>query len=157
MVLHRGEENILIAGLGKGHTNGDVIVHLPDRNVLITGDLVTHPFPAAAEAFLSDWIDVLGQLEELSFDLLVPGHGPVMNDRKYIRHLRELLTSVVTQVEKDFADGQSLEDTIASVNVDHMRERFVTAGTREDLAFDRFFLRPAIESAYRETAEIATP
>ncbi len=150
LVLHRGKEIIRIAHLGKGHTEGDVVVYLPDRKVLIAGDLVTYPFPAAAEAFLSDWIDVLGQLEELSYDVLVPGHGPVISDQKYVRNLRELLTSVVTQVEKALAGGQSLEDTLALVNVNHIRTRFVAAGTVEDRAFDRFFLRPAIESAYRE-------
>ena len=153
LILHRGDETIQIIHLGKAHTDGDIVVYLPERKVLIAGDAVTRPFPAAAEAHLLDWIDVLKQVDELQWDQLVPGHGSVVGDHVYVRDLRALLVSVVEQVERAVANGESLEDTIASVDVSDLRARFVTEGSREDMGFDRFFLKPAIESAYREFSE----
>src|SRR5688572_30353818 len=41
MTLHRGDREIQIRYLGRGHTAGDVVVFLPRERVVITGDLLT--------------------------------------------------------------------------------------------------------------------
>jgi glyoxylase-like metal-dependent hydrolase (beta-lactamase superfamily II) len=38
LTLYRGSRRIDIRHLGKGHTSGDIVVHLPKEGILITGD-----------------------------------------------------------------------------------------------------------------------
>src|SRR5919205_648595 len=45
LTLHRGKRTIEFLSLGRGHTGGDIVVHLPEEKILITGDLVIWPVP----------------------------------------------------------------------------------------------------------------
>src|SRR5687768_5259936 len=40
MTLHRGAREIRLLHLGRGHTAGDVIIHLPKERIIATGDLL---------------------------------------------------------------------------------------------------------------------
>src|SRR5262249_38063627 len=73
LVLHRGERTIAIRFLGRGNTRGDLVVYLPKERVLVTGDLLVSPMPYATDAYLDDWIRVLGILRATSADVIVPG------------------------------------------------------------------------------------
>ncbi len=43
LTLHRGSRVIDILHLGRGHTSGDIVVHLPNEGIVVAGDLVIHP------------------------------------------------------------------------------------------------------------------
>jgi len=45
LTLHRGNRVIDIRHLGSGHTSADLVVHLPNEGIVITGDLVVNPIP----------------------------------------------------------------------------------------------------------------
>src|ERR1039457_6434136 len=61
------------------HTTNDSIIHLPERSVVFTGDLLFNGgTPFALQGSVSGWIEVLGTvLRPLGARTLVPGHGPV--------------------------------------------------------------------------------
>ena len=61
------------------HTTNDSIVHIPDRDVVFTGDLLFNGgTPFALQGSVSGWIEVLETvLRPLGAQTLVPGHGPV--------------------------------------------------------------------------------
>ena len=61
------------------HTTNDSIVHIPDRSVVFTGDLLFNGgTPFALMGSISGWIEVLETvLRPLGARTLVPGHGPV--------------------------------------------------------------------------------
>src|SRR5574337_1130102 len=65
MTLWLGKLEVRIAQLGRGHTKGDTIVHLPSQNICFSGDLVE--FEAACytgDAYLADWPQTLDRSEE---------------------------------------------------------------------------------------------
>lgn len=75
-----------------GHTSGDLMVLVPDADVLFAGDLCF--FGVAPLAFQGDpsvWVEMLDAVAELA-DTIVPGHGPVGSEREvreqqdYLRH-----------------------------------------------------------------------
>ncbi len=150
LVLYPDKDEIHLLSLGSGHTRGDVVVYVPARGVAITGDLVTHPVPAAAEAFPVAWIETLEALLALDFEVAVPGHGPPLYDRGYIELMAATLKSIVSQVRTARNQGLDLAAAAAAVQVEGLREQYADPGTTEDKAFARFFLQPAIESVYRE-------
>jgi len=68
---------------GVGHTDNDVIVHLPADNLVITGDLIFHGthayYDRGARANSEGWIASLREVVKLckGGTVVVPGHGPV--------------------------------------------------------------------------------
>ena len=83
--------------VGPSHTAEDVVVWLPQRQVLFAGDLVFRGrIPFVGQADSARWIDALDTL--LSFDarVVVPGHGPASTQaradleltRDYLQYLR---------------------------------------------------------------------
>jgi cyclase len=61
------------------HTTNDSIVHIPERSVVFTGDLLFNGgTPFALMGSVAGWIEVLETvLRPLGARTLVPGHGPV--------------------------------------------------------------------------------
>lgn len=68
---------------GPGHTDNDAFIHLPDRNILHTGDLVfhkLHPYiDLGAGATIDGWIESCEQMIGLCDEntVVIPGHGEV--------------------------------------------------------------------------------
>ncbi len=64
--------------MGPAHTTNDVVVWLPERRVLFTGDLVFNGgTPFVAMGSISGSLTALERLRELDAETIVPGHGPV--------------------------------------------------------------------------------
>lgn len=157
LVIHLGELEVHVLRPGRGHTRGDLVVHVPARDLLITGDLLTHPIPAAAEAFPVDWVETLTVLDALEFSTLVPGHGPVLEDRVYFRDVSDLLRALVAQVKTAIREGRSLEQIQGLVDVEEFKSRLTGGDPIVARAFDRFFLQPAIEATFSQFSSSASP
>jgi cyclase len=81
--------------VGPAHTDGDVIVHVPDAGVVFTGDILFHGgHPIVWSGPIANWIaacDLLLELEGVT--TVVPGHGPVTTLetvaglKRYFEHL----------------------------------------------------------------------
>jgi glyoxylase-like metal-dependent hydrolase (beta-lactamase superfamily II) len=64
--------------VGPAHTAGDVIVHLPAKRIVFTGDIVFRLCtPIGWEGTYARWIAALDLIEALAPDVVVPGHGPL--------------------------------------------------------------------------------
>jgi glyoxylase-like metal-dependent hydrolase (beta-lactamase superfamily II) len=94
LTLHRGKRTIDIVFLGRGDTDHDTVVHLPQDKVVVAGDMVVHPFPYGFSTQPAEWIATMGRLAELDFDFLVPGHGDVQRGKTYLRRVIELVKAV---------------------------------------------------------------
>jgi cyclase len=61
------------------HTPGDMMIWLPDDQVLLAGDvLVNQVTPSFRDARLPEWIKTLEEVQALPVKAIVPGHGPLM-------------------------------------------------------------------------------
>lgn len=64
--------------VGPAHTDGDCIVHVPDRQVVYTGDILfVGVTPVAWAGPVSSIVAALMQVKMLQAQVIVPGHGPV--------------------------------------------------------------------------------
>ena len=83
-----------------GHARGHLCPHIEKENIFFSGDLVTgkgSSLVAPPEGQMQTYMRSLSALEELAPDLILPGHGPIVEDprtrvRELIEHreLREL-------------------------------------------------------------------
>ena len=69
------------------------------RRPLLTGDLVVFPFPFATEPYVTEWAAVMRRIERMDLTRIVPGHGPVMNDKTYVRDVTQVLESISRQAK----------------------------------------------------------
>ena len=107
---------------GLAHTRGDQVVFLPESRVLFTGDLVETRFfpifpwfpPDDVDVNGSRWIDVLGRLEALEPEIVVPGHGE-LGGPELIRDVRSYLEDVQGRVHDAAGSGGSGEEVKAAL------------------------------------------
>ena len=102
-----GGRKMILFPSGNSHSPGDLLLWLPEDNVLISGDVVySDRMPSTFDSNLAQWIQLLRELEKLQPVVVIPGHGEVTNV-KGVAHLRKLLTSFWQAVEKGYQQGKS--------------------------------------------------
>jgi glyoxylase-like metal-dependent hydrolase (beta-lactamase superfamily II) len=152
LTLHRGARRIDILHLGRGHTSGDIVVHLPAEGILLAGDLVIHPVPYVGnpQSHPGEWGETLDKLLALKHTMIVPGHGPVLRDDSYVRLMSRLFASMKQQVAARVARGETLEQVRKSVSLDEFRGQFVgDSRVRRDI-FDSYVLGAGLAAAYAD-------
>ena len=87
LTIHRGGREIQIRFVGRAHTDGDVVVFLPQERIVATGDMVTNGLSFTGDAFVQEWPATLEKLMTLDFDTVMPGHGAVFKGKDNIRNL----------------------------------------------------------------------
>ena len=154
LTLHRGRRRIDILHLGRGHTGGDLVVHLPEEGVLVAGDLVIHPVPYVGnpQSHPGEWGETLERLLALRHTVIVPGHGPVLRDDSYVRLMSRLFASMKRQVAAAVARGETLEQVRKSVNLEEFRRAFAgDSRVRRDI-FDSYVTGAGLAAAYADAA-----
>jgi glyoxylase-like metal-dependent hydrolase (beta-lactamase superfamily II) len=84
--LDLGDRSVRLLHPGRGHTGGDLVVHVPDAAVLFAGDLVEQGgFPqAGTDAYPTEWPATLDSLLALRPGVVAPGHGEPV-DSEFVR------------------------------------------------------------------------
>ena len=148
--LYNGNQEVRITR-HTGHTRGDAVVFLPAKKILITGD-VLDDMPYTGDGSPAGLVKTLHELDQLDFDLIIPGHGGIEHGHEHLRHVTQLFESIVSQVKDDVRSGLSLADTKAKVNVEEFRVRLTGGEEHAERAWDGF-VPVAIERAYLEAQE----
>jgi len=71
-----GGRRIELRYLGRGHTDHDIVIAVPDANVVFAGDLIEGgAVPFFNDGYPLDWPETAFRLAELVRGTVVPGHG----------------------------------------------------------------------------------
>lgn len=74
--LDLGGRRIEVLFLGRAHTGGDLVVHLPEESVLFLSEAFLHRvFPAMRSAYPSEWVAMLRRAQSMNARINIPGHG----------------------------------------------------------------------------------
>jgi glyoxylase-like metal-dependent hydrolase (beta-lactamase superfamily II) len=92
--LDLGGRRVDLLHLGRGHTDHDLVVHVPDAGVVFAGDLVEQGAPPdLGDAVVVDWPGTLEALLRLAPRVVVPGHGDPV-DAAFVAGQRAQLAEV---------------------------------------------------------------
>ena len=81
--IEPGGRSVELRYLGRGHTDNDIVVLVPDADVMFAGDLLeADATPFFGDGFPLDWPETVEALVELATGAVVPGHGTV-GDRSF--------------------------------------------------------------------------
>jgi cyclase len=96
-----------------GHSGTDMIVRVPEQNVVYTGDLLFsgwYPVCFDEKATISGWRETLKKFAALDKDtLFIPGHGQICG-QEGIASLREVFDDLAAQAEKMHKAGVPAEE-----------------------------------------------
>ncbi|MBD3646869.1 MAG: MBL fold metallo-hydrolase [Pseudomonadales bacterium] len=119
-----GGKTMKLVHPGRGHTDGDLVVQFVEDNALHAGDLFFHGhYPnidLEAGGSVMQWDETLDAVFELSFDKVIPGHGP-QTDREAFRQFQAFMHQLGEIGETAAAEGWSLEQMVKTDRLDEDR------------------------------------
>ncbi|MGB5733015.1 MAG: MBL fold metallo-hydrolase [Thiohalocapsa sp.] len=99
-ILTLGGQRIEIRRLGPAHSPGDISVWLPDKKLVIAGDLAFHQrlLPVFEDTDTAGWIDTWNAFEALGAEIVVPGHGDPTDMAEVTKYTRDYLVYMREQI-----------------------------------------------------------
>jgi glyoxylase-like metal-dependent hydrolase (beta-lactamase superfamily II) len=115
--LALGETRARLLYVGPAHTAGDLIVHLPDDDVVFAGDVIfRNCTPLGWEGTFAGWIAALDRILALDPAVIVPGHGPLCGPEG-VRDLLDYFVYVKREARACHERGLSLEEAAAAIEL----------------------------------------
>jgi cyclase len=115
--LSLGGREIRILFLGRAHTGGDLLVHLPKEKILFMSEAyLNRIFPAMRSAYPSEWVEMIARAQAMDIDRYVPGHGFVESPEileEELETFRRAIVSVVAEARRLHSLGLSPDDALA--------------------------------------------
>jgi cyclase len=122
MVLH-------LQHVEPAHTDGDILVNLPESNVLHTGDIFFNGIYPAIDYSTDGWIGGMVAAEERALALcdgqtsIIPGHGP-LGTVTDLKAAREMLATIQGRIEHLLEAGKGLDEVVAAAPTRDFDERW---------------------------------
>lgn len=120
LTLDLGGLTLQLIYFGQGlHTGDDILIYVPEENLLLTGDLFFKGWLIAlqdSDAEIEQWLDALALVAEPAggLDIVIPGHGEFLTG-KDIQEYYAYLNTLWTEVSRAFKRGDSLADVRKSL------------------------------------------
>lgn len=125
-----GEHEVQALHYGRGHTNGDSIIHFKDLGVVHTGDLfiwgdrmdgsTLAPFIDYANGgSAAEWSSTLDGLLSLDFDTVIPGHGPLLR-KVDIRIFQSKFDQLVARIQILIDEDVSRDEIVGTLDIDDL-------------------------------------
>lgn len=95
---------------GRAHTAGDIAVFSPQKRVVASGDAIIGFLPNIADGYPRPWPATIDSVGRLAFDHLIPGHGPVQNDRARMTQMRNYIEELTGRIEEGKKAGKPLAE-----------------------------------------------
>lgn len=117
--FHWNGEELRVIHLPTAHTDGDAIVHLPDVNLIHTGDLLfagRYPFiDLDGGGSVSGYLDALKAIKDLANaqTRIVPGHGPLASVAD-VDAMIAMITNARAAVKAEMMAGKGRDAVIAA-------------------------------------------
>ena len=155
MTLHMGRRRVDLWHLGRAHTAGDLVVHVPDAGVMFSGDIVEYKSACyCGDGHFNDWPVTLDRIAHFNPRALVPGRGDALvgpdKVQEAIKLTRDFLVSTYQPVAQVAHRGGSLKQAMQACR-EACDEKF------KDFAIYEHCLPFNVARAYDEALEIDTP
>ena len=135
--LDLGDRAVELVHPGRGHTGGDLVLRVPDADVLLAGDLVEESMARNGvpgfgdDCYPLEWphsLDIVLSLSTSS-TVVVPGHGAPV-DREFVEEQRNAIGIVAQTIRDLAARGVSVADALEAAEWPYPREELAAAVRR---------------------------
>jgi glyoxylase-like metal-dependent hydrolase (beta-lactamase superfamily II) len=123
-----GGREVQLLFLGRGHTNGDTFVYLPQEKIVCSGDMLESVPAYMGDAHFDEWIAALEKFKQLDFELTLPGHGvPFKDGRTHATAQQGYLRDIVKQVSEFRKQGMTAVEAAPKVDLSAYKANFPSA------------------------------
>jgi len=155
MSVYLGNRRVDLMQPGRAHTAGDIVAHVPDQNVMFTGDIVEYRSACyCGDGHFHDWPATLDAIRRWNLDAIAPGRGDALVGRKMVDAAldatADFVTSTYNAVAKVALRGGSLKEAMAACRAE-CDPKF------GDYAIYEHYLPFNVARAYDEARDIDTP
>jgi glyoxylase-like metal-dependent hydrolase (beta-lactamase superfamily II) len=155
MTVYLGNRRVDLMHLGRAHTACDIVIHVPDENVMFTGDIVEyHSACYCGDGHFNDWGHTLDNIASFEVDAIAPGRGDALIGRDMvdaaIENTRDFVESTYRAAARVAARGGSLKEAWDAV-------RAACDPKFKDYAIYEHCLPFNVARAYDEARGIDTP
>ena len=120
LAIDLGDRSLELIHPGRGHTDGDIVVRVPDADLVFAGDLVEESVETSAvpgfgeDCFPMDWPTSLDLVLSLTLPStrIVPGHGTVV-DQDFVYEQRAAIGVVAETIRDLVTRSVPLEQALA--------------------------------------------
>jgi glyoxylase-like metal-dependent hydrolase (beta-lactamase superfamily II) len=106
---------------GHAHTGGDVVVFCPQERAVATGDMILGTLPFIADGYPRVWPKTIDSVGKLSFDHVMPGHGPAQHDRQPMTNERNYIEELAEKVGGGEKAGKTVAVLQAEITVESLK------------------------------------
>ncbi|MDZ7674903.1 MAG: MBL fold metallo-hydrolase [Acidimicrobiales bacterium] len=118
-----GDLELDLVEVGPAHTAGDILVELPERDTVFTGDILFNGgTPVIWSGPVSNWISACDRIVDAGWSNVVPGHGPIATTDD-VQTMRDYLSWLLAEVRPRQAAGMGVDETIADIDLGQWAER----------------------------------
>ncbi|GKY86660.1 MBL fold metallo-hydrolase [Sinisalibacter aestuarii] len=115
MTVYLGNRRVDLMHLGRAHTAGDIVIHVPDENVMFTGDIVEyHSACYCGDGHFGDWGNTLEAIRAFDPAAIAPGRGDALMGREMVNKAidltRDFLESTYRPAQRVAARGGTLKE-----------------------------------------------
>ncbi len=112
-----GDRFIELMHPGRGHTDGDIVISVPDADVVFGGDLIEQSAAPSfgTDSFPLDWPGSLDLMVGLltSRSVVIPGHGSAV-DKAFVEGQRAEVSDVAHLIRSLFAQRVPVDEAVAA-------------------------------------------
>ena len=113
-----GDLEVELVEVGPAHTRGDVLVHVPGRHTVYTGDILfIDGHPIMWEGPIGNWIRACDAIAAMDVETVVPGHGPV-TDLAGVGQVRDYLAMLEAEARKRYDAGMPVKEAARDIALD---------------------------------------
>lgn len=115
MTVWLGKRRVDIMQVGRAHTAGDAVIHVPDQNVMFTGDIVeAHSACYCGDGHFREWGATLEAVRSYELSALAPGRGDAVIGQAAVNaaldRTKDFVISTFKPVERIVARSRSLRE-----------------------------------------------
>lgn len=124
-----GGISVDVLNLGRAHTGGDLMVHLPKENILFMSEAyLNRVFPAMRSAYPTEWVATVDKALAMKVNQYIPGHGFIESpkvSREELVAFKESLQAVIAEVTRLKKLGLSADDAVKQANWGPYKDWFI--------------------------------
>lgn len=111
-VIQMGDTKIELISFGPAHSPGDISVWLPEKDLIITGDMAFHQrlLPIFEDTNTKDWLDSWEKFAAMKVTHIIPGHGEPTDMATITKYTRDYLVYLRGKVRELLDKGGTLQD-----------------------------------------------
>jgi glyoxylase-like metal-dependent hydrolase (beta-lactamase superfamily II) len=118
--------------LGRAHTGGDLMVHVPSEKILFMSEAyLNRVFPAMRSAHPDEWVTMIDRALAMDITRYVPGHGFIEEptvSREELVAFRQALVAVTAEAKRLHGLKLSPGDALKAANWGPYRDWFLVEG-----------------------------